>query len=158
MPTASKPRTNWHLVVWPIVALWAAAAIYIFASDWRASASVALPIFMAAGAFLVFLLNAIVGSIQQRRHELAILDESVSQCMSCGRSDGPLHVIDYHWYLFLGAIVVQFGQRGKFCPVCARERVDGMFRRTLWGSLFCPPITVWAWLQRRKILNRIEQL
>ena len=156
MPTTQKPKTDWHLVIWPILALWTVAAIYVFTSDWRESASVVLPIFMVVAAFLVFLLNAIAGSISQRRHELAILDESTSHCMICSRSDGPLHVIDYHWYLFLGAIVVQFGRRGKFCPSCARARVDGMFRRTLWGSLLCPPITVWAWLQRRCILKRIQ--
>lgn len=158
MTTSQKPKANWHLVIWPILALWIVAAIYVFRSDWRESASVVLPIFMAVAAFVVFLLNAIAGSLAQRRYELAALDQSTSQCMSCSRSDGPLHVIDYHWYLFLGAIVVQFGQRGKFCPSCARARIDGMFRRTLWGSLLCPPITVWAWMQRRRILQKIQRL
>ena len=156
MSTAHKLKTNWHLVIWPILALWIVAAIYVFMSDWRESASVVLPIFMVVAAFLVFLFNAIAGSVSQRRHELAVLDASTIHCMACNRTDGPLHVIDYHWYLFLGAIVIQFGQRGKFCPSCARARVDGMFRRTLWGSLLCPPITVWAWIQRRRILERIQ--
>ena len=156
MTTTQKSKTNWQLVVWPILALWIVAAIYVFKSEWRASASVVLPIFMVAGAFVVFLLNAIAGSIAQHRYELGVLDESTSRCMRCNRSDGPLHVVHYHWYLFLVAIVVQFGQRGKFCPACARALVDSMFRRTLWGSLLCPPITVWAWIQRRRILERIQ--
>jgi len=152
-----KPRTNWHLVAWPILILWLAAAVFVFRTDWREAASVALPLFMVVAAFLVFVLNAIAGSIAQRRYELNILDESTSQCSSCHRAEGPLHVIDYHWYLFLGAIVFQFGQSGKFCPSCARSRIDHMFRRTFWGSLFCPPITVWAWVQRRRILQRIHR-
>lgn len=156
MSTAHKPKTNWHLVIWPMIALWIAAAIYVFLSDWRESASVVLPIFMVVAAFLVLLCNAIAGSVSQRHHELAVLDDSTSHCMACNRTDGPLHVIDYHWYLFLGLIVIQYGQRGKFCPSCARARVNGMFRRTLLGSLLCPPITVWAWVQRRRILERIE--
>jgi len=157
MTSSEKPKTNWHLVVWPILVLWLAVSIYIFRSDWREAASVALPLFMVAAAFLVFVLNAIAGSIAQRRYELSVFDESTSHCSQCSRGEGPLHVIDYHWYLFLGAIVVQFGRPGKFCPSCARVRVDDMFRRTIWGSLFCPPITVWAWLQRRRILQRIQQ-
>jgi len=156
MTVAPKLKTNWHLVIWPILSLWIVAAICVFGSDWRESATMVLPIFMVVAAFLVLLLNAIAGSIAQRRYELGVLDESISQCMSCGRSDTPLHMIDYHWYLFLGAIVFQSGQRGKFCAPCARKRIDGMFRRTVWGSILCPPITLWAWFQRRRILDRIR--
>ena len=156
MTSATKPKTNWHLVLWPILALWIVASIYVYQSDWRESATIALPIFMVVAVFVVFLLNAIAGSIAQRRYELEVIGESIFQCMSCKRSDTPLHMIDYHWYLFLGAIVVQFGQRGKFCASCAKARVDDMFRRTLWGSILCPPITLWAWIQRRRILQRIQ--
>lgn len=157
MTTARKPRTNWHLVVWPIVVLWIVAAIYVFQSGWRESATVVLPIFMAVAAFVVFLLNGLAGSLAQRRYELEILDTATSECKACRREDGPLHLIDYHWYLFLGALVFEFGERGKYCPHCAKLKIDWMFRRTLWGSLFCPPLTVWAWIQRRRILKRIGQ-
>jgi hypothetical protein len=156
MKPTGKPKTNWHLVIWPILALWVVTVIYVLRSDWRESAMVVLPMFMAVVVFLVLLLNAIAGSIASRRYELAVLDESSIQCSACSRSDGPLHMIDYHSYMFLGAIVVEVGHRGKFCPSCARVRVDGMFRRTLWGSMLCPPILIWAWLQRRRILQRIK--
>ena len=156
MSATQKPKTNWHLVIWPILTLWIVAAIYVFHSDWREQAVVVLPIFMGVAAFAVSLLHAMAGSIAERRYKLQIIDESTNQCEGCGRADGSLHVIDYNWYLFLGAIVFQFGLRGKFCKACARARVDSMFRRTLFGSLLCPPITLWAWFQRRKILKWIE--
>jgi hypothetical protein len=156
IPSARKARTNWHLVIWPIIALWICAAIYVFNSEWREASVVALPLFMAAAAFVVFLLNAIAGSITQRRNDLQALDESTSECMTCNRSQDPLHLIDYHSYLFLGAIVVQLGQRGKFCTQCATARIDAMFRRTLWGSLLCPPIILWAWFERAKLLRAIR--
>jgi hypothetical protein len=156
MPSAKKARTNWHLVIWPIIALWICAAIYVFNSEWREASAVVLPIFMAVAAFVVFLLNAIAGTISQRRNDLQALDESTSECMTCNRSNESLHVIDYHSYLFLGAIIVQFGQRGKFCAQCAKARIDAMFRRTLWGSILCPPIILWAWFERAKLLRAID--
>ena len=151
-----KPQTNWHLVVWPILVLWIIAAIYVFNSEWRESAGTVLPIFMGAVAFAVLLLNAIAGSSAQRRHQLEVIDETVTACMGCGTVAGPLHVIEYHWYLFLLAIVIQSGQRGKFCPTCGRARVDAMFRKTLFGSILCPPLILWAWFRRRAILAELE--
>ena len=156
IPSAKKASTNWHLVIWPIIALWIGAAVYVINSDWREASAVVLPIFMAVAAFVVLLLNAVAGSISQRRNDLQALDESTSNCMTCDCSNAPLHVIDYHSYLFLGAIIVQFGQRGKFCAQCARARIDAMFRRTLWGSMLCPPIVLWAWFERAKLLRAIH--
>ncbi len=151
----TKPKTNWKLVIWPVLALWMIAAVYTFASEWREQANVVLPIFMAVIAFGVCVLNAIAGSIAQKRFEMCCLDESTRNCVDCGTVEGKLVVIDYHWYLFLIAIVFQFGERGKFCPSCARLKVDRMFRRTIWGSFLCPPIILWAWWRRRAILNAI---
>jgi hypothetical protein len=150
-----KPKTNWNLVLWPILALWIIAATYVLTSEWRDQAAFVLPIFMGVAAFGVCLLNAFAGSIARRRYEMEVLDDSTTRCMSCGSTNGKLHIIDYHWYVFLIAIVFQFGQRGKFCPSCARTRVDRMFRQTVWGSLLCPPIILWAWWQRHKILRKI---
>src|SRR5882724_11023609 len=95
-----RPKTNWHLVIWPILVLWIASAIYVFHSEWKEQAVVVLPIFMGVTAFVVCLLNAFAGSIAQRRHGLGVLDESTTRCMSCGISDGALHVVDYHSYVF----------------------------------------------------------
>jgi hypothetical protein len=86
-----------------VIVLWIVAAIYVLTSDWRESATVVLPIFMAAAAFVVILLNAIAGSIAQHRNDLEALDQSTFECLTCHRSNEPLHVIDYHSYLFLGA-------------------------------------------------------
>jgi len=79
MSTAHKPKTNWHLVIWPILALWIVAAIYAFMSDWRGSASVVLPIFMVVAAFLVFLFNAIAGWQSGRAAPTASLSSILSQ-------------------------------------------------------------------------------
>ena len=122
----------------------------------RDAASTVLPMFMSAAAFVVFLLNAIAGTVAQRRNELRALEALTSDCVACRRSDGPLHMVDYHWYLFLGVVVFQFGQCRKFCTSCARARIDSMFRRTVWGSLFCPPLILWGWIQRRRILQRLQ--
>ena len=155
--TSRKAKTNWNLVFWPIIVLWIVAAVYVFNSDWRDSAAVTLPIFMAAAAFVVLLLNAVAGSIAQRRNDLQALHQSAFECVTCHRSDEFLHVIEYNSYLFLGAIVAQFGERGKFCAPCATARVDAMFRRTLWGCILCPPIILWAWFERAKLLKKIHQ-
>jgi hypothetical protein len=157
MQQTQKPKTNWHLVIWPIMFLWLIELIYVFNSQWKEQAGTVLPIFMVVAAFVVFLLNAFAGSIAQRRYQLQMLDETTTRCLGCGRTDGPMHFVDYHWYLFLLLTLIQFGQRGKFCPMCARARVDGMFRRTMLGSILCPPIIAWAWFQRRKILLRVGQ-
>jgi hypothetical protein len=154
--THQEPKTNWHLVIWPVLTLWVVAAIYVFNSDWKHEAGLLLPILMVVTAFVVLLLNAVAGSIAKRQYQLQMLDESSSACLNCGKTDGPLHLLEYHSYVFLGPIIAQFGKCGKYCPQCARVNVDRMFRRTLWGSLFCPPIIAWAWLQRRKILRRLR--
>jgi len=53
MADTEKPKTNWHLVVWPILAVWMVVSAYVFCSDWRESATLVLPIFMVVSAFLM---------------------------------------------------------------------------------------------------------
>lgn len=157
MTTPKNAKTNWHLVIWPIVTVWIVAAIYVFKSDWREQASVVLPMFMAAGAFLVFLMNAIAGSFAQARLDTQHLDKSVHSCMGCGCQDRPLRIVEYYGYAFLITIIVQFGCAGKMCAECGRRYIDRMFRRTLWCCVLCPPFIVWAWIRRGGELSKFER-
>jgi len=148
-----KVRTNWHLVLWPIITLWVISWLYVQMSEFKPAAGIMMPILMAVTAFAVFLLNGIAGSVAQRRMDLQTVHDRDTSCTQCGASGCDLHVVDYQWYLFLITIVFQFGIVGKFCRNCATSNVDKMFRKTLWGSILCPPIILWAWVHRWRILR-----
>ncbi len=152
----TKVKTNWNLVIWPIITLWVISWVFIQVSEFKSVAAIMMPILMVATAFAVFLLHAVAGSVAQRRMDLQAIHNKDTSCTQCGASRCDLHVVDYQWYLFLVTIVFQFGIVGKFCKDCARSNVDKMFRKTMWGSILCPPIILWAWIHRNRIYRKYK--
>ena len=63
-----RPRTNWHMLVWPILALWAACWAFTRSSEMGARRAAVLPALMAASALLVLLLYGIVALSAQREY------------------------------------------------------------------------------------------
>ena len=118
MTSRQKPKTKWHLVIWPIIALWGLglayyATRYNFQTDFQDMPGVYLIVFVIVAPFVVLLINGIAGTVAHDRYQFALYDDTTHHCKDCGRSDGPMHVVDYYWYLFLILYVVQFGARGK---------------------------------------------
>jgi len=151
-----EPKTNWPLLVWPILVLWVIIWVVVPHTEFSEQAHVVAPILMVAAAFLVILAHAVAGSITQRRIDLAAIDESTSSCMGCGRDDCELRVIDYQGYVFALCTTLVYPLAGKFCEACARREIDRLLRRTLWGCILCPPYIVWAWLHRQREMAKFR--
>lgn len=66
-----KPRTNWHLVIWPILAIWLVGIAWMRHSGINHRDPIALPVMLVCTALGVLLLNAILGSRAQARYEEA---------------------------------------------------------------------------------------
>lgn len=138
-----------------MVTLWAISAIYVYNSDWRSEASIALPLFMAVAFFAVLIVNAVMGSIAEHRNVMKALQEAeITHCSECGTGQ-QLHAIEFHYYAYIVVWFIQFTRRGKFCVTCARDIAKRSFLKTIFYCILCPPFIVWAWFEKRSILKRL---
>jgi hypothetical protein len=92
-----KVITNWHFMWWPILILWIACGVYVFNSEFESQAGVVLPILMGASLFLVALVSAIAGSIQQEALDMEATFGHHTSCTMCGKSNVQLELIKFQY-------------------------------------------------------------
>ncbi len=150
----AKAKTNWNLVIWPILLLWGVSMIYVFNSEFKSQAAVVLPILMVGTAFLVFVANAMAGSIEQARFDMQAAYGDATSCTACGKSGCQLEIVDYEYCLFLGVVAIQRSIAGKLCHDCAMRAINKAFIATIFGCILCPPLILFSWLKRNRMLKK----
>ena len=149
-----KAQTNWHFIVWPILFLWLLCAVYVFASEYRSQVVVVLPLLMVAATGLVFLANAIAGSATRAHLDMVASFGHATACTECGISGCQLELIDYEYCLFLYALSFHWFIRGKLCRECAVRLLNTAFLKNVVGCALCPPLIIWMWLKRNRLLEK----
>ena len=158
MTTApAKAKTNWKLVFWPILFLWAVSAIYVYNSEFKDQVAIALPVLMVGTAFLVFVGNAIAGSAAQGSLDIEADYGDATSCTECGKADCQLEIVDYEYCIFLGFVAIQRSIAGKLCRDCATNAINKAFWATVFGCILCPPLILFSWLKRNRMLKKFAQ-
>jgi hypothetical protein len=154
--SAAKAKTNWHLVIWPILVMWIASAVYVYNSEFKDQAAIALPLIMVGAAFLVFVANGIAGSMEQARLDMQADYGDATECTCCGAPDCELQIIDYEYCLFLAVVVIQRSIAGKLCRECAVKAINRAFLTTVFGCILCPPLILFSWFKRSVMLGKFD--
>ena len=149
--------TNWHFMWWPTLILWIACGFYVFNSEFESQAGIVLPILMGVSLFLVALINAIAGSIQQEALDMKATFGHQTNCTICGKSDRQLELVKFQYCIWLG-IFFTFHREisGKLCRECAVPAINKAFLLNLFGCILCPPAIVFSFLKRQSIVNKYK--
>jgi hypothetical protein len=148
-----KAKTNWHLVIWPILISWSIIVLYVLNSDLKSQADTYIPILMTAAFVLIILFNAILGSNEQHKIDLEEIEENENECRICKDSSSKLYLVDYEYVI----IKTGYSISGKYCKQCAEQEIKKAFRKTLIGGIACPPVIVYAWFKKKRELKKLEE-